>query len=416
MAIPKYLDRLVDPLLQQTLAGLPVVLIVGPRACGKTTTASRRARSIVRLDRDAEAVAFRADPDSALARLPEPVLLDEWQMTPGVLGAIKRAVDTNPAPNRFLITGSVRADLEAQGWPLTGRAVRVAMYGLSGRELYGDVNAESVLDRIAAHGVEALTVPDRPPDLGGYVERALRGGFPEAALAASDALAQQWLDSYIEQVVTRDAELVDAGRDPQKLRRYLETLCLHTAGVVEGKALYDAAGINRKTAVAYDRLLGNLLIVEETPAWWTNRLKRLVRSPKRHVVDPAIAATVLRLDAAGVLRDGDVLGRLLDTYVMAQLRAELPVCRSRPRLHHLRMEQGRHEVDVIVELGGGRVIACEVKASSAPHSSDAVHLRWLRDQLGDRFVGGVVFHTGPQLYRMDDRIVAAPICALWGRA
>jgi hypothetical protein len=80
------------------------------------------------------------------------------------------------------------------------------------------------------------------------------------------------------------------------------------------------------------------------------------------------------------------------------------------------MEQGRHEVDVIVELGGGRVIACEVKASSAPHSSDAVHLRWLRDQLGDRFIGGVVFHTGPQLYRMDDRIVAAPICALWGRA
>jgi len=408
------LNRLVDSFLQDALAGLPAVLIVGPRACGKTTTALRRARTVVRLDREAEAVAFRADPDGALARLPEPVLLDEWQTTPGVLGAIKRAVDVNPVPNRFLITGSVRADLEAQGWPLTGRAVRVAMYGLSGRELHGDASAESVLDRLAAHGVDALSIPGDAPDLGGYVERALRGGFPEAALAASDTLAHQWLDSYIEQVVTRDAELVDAGRDPQKLRRYLETLCLHMAGVVESKALYDAAGINRKTAAAYDRLLGNLMIVEETPAWWTNRLKRLVRSPKRYVVDPAIAATVLRMDAAGVLRDGDVLGRLLDTYVMAQLRSELPVCRGRPRLYHLRVEQGRHEVDVIVELGGGRVIACEVKASNAPHAGDAVHLRWLRDQLGDRFVGGVVLHTGPRMYRLDDRIVAAPICTLWG--
>lgn len=414
MSSTKYLNRLVDSFLQETLSGLPAVLVVGPRACGKTTTALRRARSVVRLDREAEAVAFRADPDSALARLPEPVLLDEWQTTPGVLGAIKRAVDSNPVPNRFLITGSVRADLEAQGWPLTGRAVRVAMYGLSGRELHGDASAESVLDRLAAHGVDALSVPGDPPDLGGYVERALRGGFPEAALAASDTLAHQWLHSYIDQVVTRDTELVDAGRDPQKLRRYLETLCLHTAGVVESKALYDAAGINRKTAAAYDRLLGNLMIVEETPAWWTNRLKRLVRSPKRYVVDPAIAATVLRMDAAGVLRDGDALGRLLDTYVMAQLRAELPVCRSRPRLFHLRVEQGRHEVDVIVELGGGRVIACEVKASNAPHAGDAAHLRWLRDHLGDRFVGGVVLHTGPRMYRLDDRIVAAPICTLWG--
>ncbi len=215
-------------------------------------------------------------------------------------------------------------------------------------------------------------------------------------------------------MVTRDAELVEGGRDPQRLRRYLETLCLHTAEIVQSKALYDVAGINRKTAAAYDRLLGNLLIVEETPAWWTNRLKRLVRAPKRYLVDTGVAGAVLRLDVRGVLRDGAMLGRMLDTYVMAQLRAELPACKSRPRLYHLRMEQGRHEVDVIAEFGGGRVVGFEVKASSAPGRGDAAHLRWLRDQLGDRFVAGVVFHTGPRAYRLDDRIVAAPICVLRG--
>src|SRR5262245_47820332 len=155
-------------------------------------------------------------------------MLDEWQTTPEVLGAVKRTVDVRPSPNRFLITGSVRADLEAQGWPLTGRAVRVPMYGLTARELRGNSTAEPLLDRLAARGDEAIVAPADPPDLGGYIEHALRGGFPESALAVSDNLSQRWLDSYVEQVVTRDAELAEGGRDPQRLRRYLETLCLHT--------------------------------------------------------------------------------------------------------------------------------------------------------------------------------------------
>ena len=150
------------------------------------------------------------------------------------------------------------------------------------------------------------------------------------------------------------------------------------------------------------------------PAWTSNRLKRLVRAPKRYVIDPALMMAALRLDVDGVLRDGNILGRTLDTFVAAQLRAEAVVAESEPRLHHLRTEGGRREVDVVAELGGQRVIAIEIKAASAPTAGDARHLTWLRGELGDRFVRGIVFHTGPRTFELGDRIVAAPIAAIWG--
>ena len=154
-------------------------------------------------------------------------------------------------------------------------------------------------------------------------------------------------------------------------------------------------------------------MVDEVPAWWTNRLKRLVQTPKRYVIDPAVVGALLRLDVPGVRKDGDLLGRLLDTFVMAQLRAEAAVSDTEPTLYHLRSEQGAHEIDILVEYADGSVFGIEVKAGGGPNRSDAKHLEWLRDEVGERFLGGAVLHSGPRLYPLADRIVAAPICALW---
>jgi len=136
----RYRPRLADGRLETLLANFPVVMLQGPRAAGKTTTAARLAAHVVRLDVPAQAAAFRADPDAALRSFPEPLLLDEWQEVPEVLGAVKRAVDSDGRPGRFLLTGSVRADLESQAWPVTGRAVRLNMYGLTERELLGSID------------------------------------------------------------------------------------------------------------------------------------------------------------------------------------------------------------------------------------------------------------------------------------
>lgn len=163
----------------------------------------------------------------------------------------------------------------------------------------------------------------------------------------------------------------------------------------------------------YEDLLTRLLVVDQMPAWTSNRLKRLIRAPKRYLVDAALIPAALRLNAQAVIGDEDVLGRMLDTFVVAQLRPEAVVAESEPRLFHLRTEAGRHEVDVVVEVGGQRVIGIEIKASAAPGVDDARHLRWLREELGERF-RGLVLHTGPRIYELGDGITAAPISTLWG--
>lgn len=141
------------------------------------------------------------------------------------------------------------------------------------------------------------------------------------------------------------------GYDRGRLRRYFEAYALNSAGVVDDKTLYDAAGINRVTALVYEELLGDLFVAEAVPAWSSNRLSRVVDRPKRYLIDPAMMAAALRVDASGVLRDGDLLGRLLDTFVAAQLRPEAAIAES--------------------------------------------------------------FHTGPRLFELGDRIVAAPMSTLW---
>ncbi len=152
---------------------------------------------------------------------------------------------------------------------------------------------------------------------------------------------------------------------------------------------------------------------EAAPAWTSHRLERLARSPKRYLADVSLLAAALRVDAEGILRDGELVGRVVDTFVASQRHAELELSQTRPRLFHLREEQGRHEVALVAELGGRRIVGIEVKATSAPRADDARHLAWLRDRLGDRFTAGVVFHTGPRSFSLGDRIVAAPIATLW---
>lgn len=405
-----YVPRLVDSLLEEYLAELPAVMVVGPRACGKTTTAARLARSIVRLDSD-DAAAFRASPDAALRGRDEPLLLDEWQMVPEVLAAVKRAVDTGRRPGRFLITGSARTDGTDRLWPGTGRLVMVRMLPLTVAE-QRQQPGRPFIDRVAA-GEALAGAPGPTPDLRDYLQLALRGGFPEPALELGERTARAWLESYADQVALRDARLHGDGPDAARLQRYLEACAVGSAGAAHHKTLYDAAGISRKTALAYDSLLQDLMVVDHLPAWSTNRLKRLSRTPKRYMIDSGLLAGILRVAIDDVLASAGLLGSIIDTFVVAQLRAEATAAETRYRLSHLREHDGRREVDVIAELGGGRIVGIEIKASASVGRSDARHLEWLRDAMGEGFAGGVVLHTGPDAFELADRVMAAPVSTLW---
>ena len=387
------------------------MLVVGPRATGKTTTASKLASTVLRLGEINVRTAVDADPMVALAGRPEPVLVDEWQLVPETLNAIKVLTDSSPTRGRFIVTGSVRGDLDSPMWPGTGRLIRIPMYGLMEREIEGAVSSASWLEAVLSGRTPApvrsrLTVRD-------YVARALRSGFPEPALELDARGRQRWLASYVDQLVTRDAAGIDGGRDPERLRRYLNAVALNSAGIVDDTKLFEAARVSKATAKAYERLLANLLVVEQLPAWTPNSLKRLSLAPKRYLVDAGLFAGVLGVTAQDVLNDGNLLGRVIDTFVTAQLRAELALMVPSPRLHHLRTDKGRHEIDLVIEIGHRKVVAIEIKATAAPGPDDAVHLRWFRREFADSVVATVLLHTGPDQFVMDEGVIAAPISALW---
>ncbi|THV42278.1 ATP-binding protein [Glycomyces buryatensis] len=408
-----YIDRIIDPILLELFATLPALMLTGPRATGKTTTAARLAESVLRFDKREQAAVFEADPDAALASFPEPILIDEWQLVPNVLGAVKRAVDADHRPGRFILTGSSRDQLDSQMWPGTGRIVQKSMTGLTRREIEGDPTRVPFIDRVAAEGHKA--VAPSPTDLGlaDYLDLALSGGFPEPLSYPPGLARDDWFASYINQLVTRDAQGLDGHRDPVRLRRFFTVLALTSAGIVTDKTLYDKAEVNRATAVAYQQLLEALFILYRVPAWSTNRLKRLTKAPKRYLADPALLCSAAGLDRIGIMRDADLLGRVIDTFVTAQLRGEVAACRTRPEFFHLRQEDGAHEVDLVIELADQRVIAVEIKADSTPTRKAARHLIWMRDALGDQFAHGLLLHTGPMATQMDERITAAPISAIW---
>jgi uncharacterized protein len=296
------------------------------------------------------------------------------------------------------------------------------MYGLTEREKQADRTADGDLTflerlaRVADEGnaalADAVRLPAAMPTIDDYLATALDGGFPRLAFASPSARGRQaWLTSYLDDLLTRDAAI--EAKDPIRLRRYFEVLALNLAGAPSDSTLYQAAGVNARTAAGYDRLLENLYAVESLPAWATNRLTALVQTKKRYVVDPALAATALGLGVAALLADPVMLGRFFDALGVAQLRPEVALAHPPMRLEHLRTQAGRQEVDLVVRLDHRRVIGIEFKASAAPEPRDARHLEWFREHVGPAFALGLVLHAGPAVYPLAERVWAVPMCALW---
>lgn len=411
-----YQRRLADAYLSDLLAEFPAVMITGARATGKTSTAMQHCAHIECLDQPGVAAMFRADPDAALRRVPLPVLLDEWQEAPGVLAAVKRVVDADPTPGQFVLTGSVRAELTNETWAGTGRIVRINMYPLSERERIGSETLDRIpfLERLATSGIGDIATPRVAIDIDDYINMALRSGFPELFYRnRTERSRGTWLASYLDDLVTRDAASLGQAKDPVKLRRYVNALALNNAGMPSDATVYRSAGVNAKTATVYEQLLRNLFILDVVPAWAHNRLQRLIKAGKRYFIDTGLAAVASGLTAESILRSDDLVGRTFDSFATAQLRAEIALSYPRPALHHLRVEAGRHEIDLVAEMGRGRIIGIEYKASTAPSSKDARHLLWLRDQMGDDFIAGVVVHSGPAIYELGDRVFAVPLCCMW---
>jgi uncharacterized protein len=410
-----YLQRLVDPWVDELLVDSPALMLIGPRGCGKTTTALRHSKTVLRLDQPGVRDAMSRDPDAVLRTSAPPVLVDEWQLEPSSLGAAKRLVDSNDDPGQFIFAGSASDEVGGMSWPATGRFIRIPMWGLTQREIQGCPRNGTFFDFVADDDFEGnFPLPSERPDTNAYIELGLQSGFPQCIKRTSERSRTAWINSYIDHLVGRDVELIGEVREPLLFRRYLSAIAANTAGTPETVKLIQSAVLNRETALRYDTFLQRLFAAEQVPAWSSNRFTRVASRSKRYICDAAVAAALVGADRRTILRDGDLMGRFVDTFVASQLRPELGLGSQPVNMFHLRQD-GRREIDLLLERRDGAVIAIEVKAGASVDQTDARHLVWLRDQIPEQqYKAGIVFYTGSHVMQLSDKVWAVPVCSLWG--
>lgn len=420
----EYLPRVVDRELDDLLPALPALAIEGPKGVGKTFTSRRRARTVHALDAPGAIGLFQADPRRLLLG-EAPVLLDEWQRVPESWDLVRRAVDQDPSPGRFLLTGSA-APAAGGTHSGAGRIVRLRMRPLTLAERR--VGEPTVSLRGLLGGRRGPVEGSTPVTLDRYAEEICRSGYPGLRGLTERALRAQ-LDGYLDRVVDRDfEELGRPVRTAGALRRWMTAYGAATATTAAYEVIRDAATPGERdkpakaTAQAYREALERLWILDPLPAWLptSSHLRRLGSAPRHHLADPALAARLLGTDAGALLeagsqgpltpRDGTLLGQLFESLVALDVRVYAQAAEA--RVGHLRTHGGEHEVDLIVERGDHRVLAIEVKLAHTVRDDDLRHLRWLQDQLGDGVLDAVVVTTGSDAYRRRDGIAVVPAALL----
>jgi predicted AAA+ superfamily ATPase len=421
---PPYRRRIVDDELDELMSGLGAIAIEGPKAVGKTATASRRARSIHRLDDPDQRAIAAADLDRLLVT-PPPILIDEWQYAPAVWDRVRRAVDAGAAPGRFLLTGSA-SPRDTGTHSGGGRIVSLRMRPLSLAERTDERPTVSLGDllggnRPAIDGQTEMRLDD-------YAQEIVRSGFPGMRPLEGRLLRAQ-LDSYLQRIVDRDfAELGHAIRNPDGLRRWMAAYAAASSTTTSFEKIRDAASAGqgrtptRATVLPYREILERLFVLDSVPGWSPsrNRIAELGLPPKHQLADPALAARLLGASARALLdgaspgpaipRDGPLLGALFESLVTVSVRVYAETAEA--RVGHLRTHRGDHEIDLIVERDDGRVVALEVKLSTVPPDSAVRHLRWLERQIGEELLDAVIVTTGAAAYRREDGIAVVPAALL----
>ena len=460
--------RYVLPRLQEALADSPVVLIHGPRQCGKSTLAQtlshpaypgpRPSRTIPisnpvpisnpiilpplptpaygtvphgsesiggyiyhSFDDDVLREAAQADPVGFVSDLPERVILDEVQRVPELFTSIKLEVDRNRTPGRFVLTGSTNLFLLPQlSESLAGRLQIVRLHPFAQRELMGggtptDLWSDSkpgFLDDLFGGGFEYGQTTRMREEL---VERITAGGYAPAMAIPPGRRRANWYRNYVETLVLKDVLDMSRIRRLDELPRLLAAASAQTASLFNQDSLSRTLRITRPTIADYVALLERAFLVERLPAWFTNRSSRLIKTPKLHIGDTGVGCALLGIDAWALAADRRMLGQFVETFVYQELRKQADWYESHVSFHYYRDKDGG-EVDIVIERDGSEIAGIEVKAGATVTSSDFSGLRKLARVCGARFRIGVILYDGESTVRFGEGLYAVPFRRLWEQA
>jgi len=402
--------RLVTPRLRAALKDTRVVLLSGPRQAGKTTLAQSVASEsmpYLTLDDRTTLAAAREDPVGFVRGLDRAVI-DEVQRAPQILLALKRSVDTDKRPGRFLLTGSANLDTLPQvSDSLAGRIETIELLPLSQAEIQTSRN--TFLERVfAGHAPQV-----RHKAVGeALMKRVLAGGYPEALTRQSAGRRQKWLLDYARAIALRDAREIAQLDQARQLPRLLRLLAVQSGQLTNFSALGASLGLTHPTARRYVDLLAQLYLVRLLPPWFNNELSRLTKSPKAHFLDSGLLAALRNLSVARLKSDRMAFGAVLESFVYAEL-LKLAAASDEPyEFHHFRDRNGP-EVDLVIENADGRIVGVEVKASATVASADFAGLRKLAEVSGANFAMGIVLCDVETVVPFGSKLCAAPVSALF---
>jgi hypothetical protein len=404
--------RFAEVRLAEALADTPVVLIHGPRQCGKTTLAQKigeaRGYAYFSFDDHVTLSAARSDPIGFVGDLPERAVLDEVQRAPELFTALKTAVDRDRRPGRFILTGSANVLLVPRlADSLAGRMEILRLHPLAQCELAG--RRPRFLDALLGGSFKLR----RSERLGSELaERIAAGGYPAALARGAPRRRTAWYQDYVEALVQRDVRDLARISALDTLPRLLALAAGQTARLLNVSDIAAPFQQSRPTIRDYVTLLERVFLLDLLPSWHTNRLSRLVKSPKLHVGDTGVACALLGLDAAALVQDRATLGQLLETFVFQELRRQASFHEDALTFHHFRDKDGV-EVDIVLERGAREIAGIEIKAAATVTDKDFRGLRKLAAAAGKRFVAGVVLYDGEATAGFGDGLYAAPIRSLW---
>ncbi len=403
-------DRLIERRVAEALGDTPVVLIVGPRRAGKTTLVRKiniLARQYITLDDDTNLDAARSDP-AGFIRGFDQVTIDEIQRAPELLLAIKKSVDEDYRPGRFLLTGSANVmTLPRVADSLAGRIEPISMLPLAQAEIKGI--APQFLARLFNGQLKSCKNATLGDDLTRLV---LSGGFPEAIARDTPRRQQDWMRAYLKSVITRDLRDI---ADVEKLietPRFLQLLAEHSGQLANYSAIGSGIGVTHKTAQRYIGLFEQLFLITTLKPWFTNSIKRIVKTPKLHFLDSGLLAVSKGLTLERIARNRTGFGPLLESFIFSEILKLMTVSDLHMTPWHFRDHEQR-EVDIVLERDEGMIAGIEVKASATVKRSDFAGLNALAEASGDRFVQGIVLYDGSDRVNFGDKLAAVPISTLW---
>jgi len=409
--------RNIESIIIETLADTPITVIQGARQVGKSTLSAMISKNllskIVTFDSDVALQAAKENAFEFVSQFPEGLLvIDEIQKCPELLSAIKLSVDTDRRPGRFLLTGSANIlNLRGANESLAGRAETVFLAPFSVGELHGV--KEDFISALLQGDILSSLQKAKPSTRSDYAHLVENGGYPDAQ-GRQGRRREAFFTNYLTRVLDHDANELSGLAHVDRLKTIFALLAGNPSQIYIRANVSRVVGIPESSMNGYIRLLEDLCLAHTLPAWGKNYSKRAISRPKIVLSDTGLVCSRngLTREFLSNIENGNEFGPVLEAFVINEIKKQQTWSNIRFTAYHYRDKDDK-EVDLILELRNGKIIAIEVKAASSFSRKDFAGMKVLRDILGDRFHCGVLLYTGTEVQPFGDRLYCAPISSIW---